>query len=278
MAEKFNIMDLVAKKKQASANAEIVLIPISQLIPHKKNRQIKDIDKLAEAILTAGGIKQPLFVRKEETGYKLLAGHRRTAATELLLSQGKITDDRVPCIVETELDEDEQEILLIVLNEQQEKTGYEKMQDAIRLKELITKKKYSENIPGTVRELTAEALGETKTQIARYENIDKKLIPELKAELKEEKIGISAAYEASRLEPEKQKAVLQQPDRSIKAIKNLSESDKPKPKPKISRKTQIKEELEGYICDELCKHTNKKESNLMKECNRCKVARYLEAL
>lgn len=277
MADKFNIMDLV-KKKQASANAEIVMIPIDQLIPHEKNRQIKDIEKLAEAILTAGGIKQPLLVRKMGEQYKTIAGHRRTAATELLLSQGKIQDNRLPCIVETELDEDEQEILLIVLNEQQEKTDYEKVRDAMRLKELIEKKKYSENIPGTVRELTAEALGETKTQIARYENIDKKLIPELKAELKEEKIGISAAYEASRLEPEKQKAVLQQPDRSIKAIKNLSDSDKPDRQKKKEQKKKRKSELSDYICEELCKHTSKKEAALIKQCNKCKVAQYLEEL
>ena len=43
----------------------------------------------------------------------------------------------------------------------------------MRLKELIGKKKKDENIPGSVRSLTAEALGETPTQIARYESIDK---------------------------------------------------------------------------------------------------------
>ncbi len=273
----FNIMDLVTKK-QASNNTEIKMVDIHQLIPHSKNRQIKDIDKLAEAIRTAGGIKQPLLVRKEEHGYKILAGHRRTEAAKLLLSEGENQYNQLPCIVEEELDEDDQEILLIVLNEQQEKSDYEKVQDAMRLKELIAKKKYDEKIPGTVRDLTAEALGETPTQIARYESIDKKLVPELKEELKEGKIGISAAYEASRLKPEQQKQVIQQPERSIKAIKNLSESDKSNRQKKKEQKEQLKEEFTAYICDEICKHLNKKEENLIKQCEKCKIGEFMERL
>lgn len=219
----FNLLNLLHNQPQ---NTEIAMIDINDLMPHAKNRQIKDIDKLAEAIDTAGGIKQPLFVKKQDDGYKILAGHRRTAAAKLLLSQGKEQYKQVPCIIETDLDDDAQEILLIVLNEQQEKSDFEKVQDTIRLKELISRKKKEENIPGSVRQLTAEALGETPTQIARYESIDKKLLPELKDELKEGRIGISAAYEASRLEPDKQREVIKQPERSVKAIKKLSESDK----------------------------------------------------
>ncbi len=273
----FNIMDLVTKK-QPSDNTEVVMLDVDQLIPHNKNRQIKDIDKLAEAIRTAGGVKQPLLVRAEDNGYKILAGHRRTAAAKLLLSQGEEQYNQLPCIVESDLDEDEQEILLIVLNEQQEKSDYEKVQDAMRLKELISRKKKDENIPGSVRDMTAEALGETPTQIARYESIDKKLLPELKEELKEGKIGISAAYEASRLEPEQQQQIMQQPERSIKAIKSLSDSDKLEKQQKKQQREQLKEEFAAYICDELCKHIMKKEANLIKQCERCRVDKFLEAL
>ena len=273
----FNIMDLVTKK-QPSDNTEVVMLDVDQLIPHNKNRQIKDIDKLAEAIRTAGGVKQPLLVRAEDNGYKILAGHRRTAAAKLLLSQGEEQYNQLPCIVESDLDEDEQEILLIVLNEQQEKSDYEKVQDAMRLKELISRKKKDENIPGSVRDMTAEALGETPTQIARYEAINKNLCPELKEELKEGKIGISAAYEASRLEPEQQQQIIQQPERSIKAIKSLSDSDKLEKQQKKQQREQLKEEFAAYICDELCKHTMKKEANLIKQCERCRVDKFLEAL
>lgn len=273
----FNIMDLVTKK-QPSDHTEVVMLDVDQLIPHNKNRQIKDIDKLAEAIRTAGGIKQPLLVRAEENGYKILAGHRRTAAAKLLLAEGEEQYSQLPCIVESDLDEDEQEILLIVLNEQQEKSDFEKMQDAVRLKELISRKKKTEHLPGSVRQHTAEALGETPTQIARYEAINKNLCPELKEELKEGKIGISAAYEASRLEPEQQQQIIQQPERSIKAIKSLSDSDKLEKQQKKQQREQLKEEFAAYICDELCKHTMKKEANLIKQCERCRVDKFLEEL
>ncbi len=274
----FNLMDLIHNRPEQMQKAEITMLDVDQLIPHNKNRQIKDIDKLAEAIRTAGGVKQPLLVRKEENGYKILAGHRRTAAAKLLLSQGEEQYNQLPCIVESDLDEDEQEILLIVLNEQQEKSDFEKVQDAMRLKELISRKKKDENIPGSVRDMTAEALGETPTQIARYEAINKNLCPELKEELKEGKIGISAAYEASRLEPEQQQQIIQQPERSIKAIKNLSDSDKLEKQQKKQQREQLKEEFAAYICDELCKHTMKKETNLIKQCERCRVDKFLEEL
>ena len=39
-------------------------------------------------------------------------------------------------------------------------------------------------------------------------DLDKNLVPELKEELKDGKIGISAAYEASRLEPERQQQII----------------------------------------------------------------------
>lgn len=261
----FNLLDLI--NRPSTQNKEIVMLDLDQLIPHNKNRQIKDIDKLAEAIETAGGIKQPLLVRRLEDGYKILSGHRRTAAAKLLVSQGK-DYNQVPCMIEEDLDEDTQEILLIVLNEQQEKSDYEKIQDAMRLKELISRKKKSDGIEGSVRQLTAEALKETPTQIARYESIDKKLIPELKEELKEGKIGISAAYEASRLEPEKQQKVLKQPERSIKTFKKLSESDK----------KEYTEDFKDYICSELCKHTTKREESLLKQCAKCRVDEYLKGM
>ncbi len=273
----FNLMNLI-NKTEAVKNQDVVMLDINQLIPHEKNRQIKDIDKLAEAIEAAGGIKQPLLVRKMDNGYKILAGHRRTAAARILIAQGKTEYRQLPCIVETNLDEEEQEILLILLNEQQEKSDYEKIQDAMRLKELIGKKKKDENIPGSVRSLTAEALGETPTQIARYESIDKNLVPELKEELKDGKMGISAAYEASRLEPERQQQIISQPDRTIKTVKKLSDSDKLERQQKKAQREQLKEDFAAYICDELCKHTSKKEENLIKECNRCKVWTYLEAI
>ena len=269
----FNLMNLINRTEDVK-NQDVVMLDIEQLIPHEKNRQIKDIDKLAEAIEAAGGIKQPLLVRKMDNGYKILAGHRRTAAARILIAQGNTEYSQLPCIVETNLDEEEQEILLILLNEQQEKSDYEKIQDAMRLKELIGKKKKDENIPGSVRSLTAEALGETPTQIARYESIDKNLVPELK----DGKIGISAAYEASRLEPERQQQIISQPDRTIKTVKKLSDSDKSERQQKKAQRERLKEDLAAYICDELCKHTSKKEENLIKECNRCKVWTYLEAM
>ena len=91
-------------------------------------------------------------------------------------------------------------------------------------------------------------------------------------------MGISAAYEASRLEPEQQQQIIQQPDRTIKTVKKLSESDKSEKQQKKAQREQLKEDFKFYVCEELCKHTNKKEDNLLKQCARCRIDEFLEGL
>ena len=219
-----------------------------------------------------------IFNRKGKTLAEVLTG--KCSAAEAVVRTPYFFVDIIPAdinLLSANQQLDRPDILGKVL-EQQEKSDYEKVQDTMRLKELISRKKKDENIPGSVRDMTAEALGETPTQIARYEAINKNLCPELKEELKEGKIGISAAYEASRLVPEQQQQIMQQPERSIKAIKSLSDSDKLEKQQKKQQREQLKEEFAAYICDELCKHTMKKEANLIKQCERCRVDKFLEEL
>ena len=40
----------------------------------------------------------------------------------------------------------------------------------------------------------------------------------------------------------------------------------------------MKEDFKDYICAELCKHTSKKEDNLLKQCARCRIDEFLEGL
>ena len=68
---------------------------------------------------------------------------------------------------------------------------------------------------------------------------------------------------------------MQQPERTIKAMKSLSNSDK---LDKKQREEQLKEDFAAYICDELCKHTMKKEANLIKQCERCRVDEFMKEL
>ena len=86
-------------------------------------------------------------------------------------------------------------------------TDYEKTKQAETLKEILKKIKQKENIPGRTREIIADILDTSPSQVARMESISKKLTPELKEEFKEQKIGISAAYELSKKPEQEQKEI-----------------------------------------------------------------------
>ena len=175
------------------------------------------IDELAGLIELSGGVKQPGLVVPLGGGkYKVISGHRRRLASLQLVKQGKEAYRKMPCMVEDadrdverdaeadELRAIDEAILLITTNGQREKTDWDKVQEATRLRALLEKKRRFEKIPGETRKLIAEQLGTTPAQVGRYDSIEKHLIPTLKGWLEKEKIGISVAYELSMLPEEVQ--------------------------------------------------------------------------
>lgn len=77
-------------------------IPLKQLHSNGSNvrHHLTDIDELAASI-TEVGILQPLLVVKNDSGYEIIAGHRRRAAAE------KVKLDKVPCLVADTVDQAE---------------------------------------------------------------------------------------------------------------------------------------------------------------------------
>lgn len=90
---------------------------------------------------------------------------------------------RMPCMVEEikqeeagtpeeqeeadELRKIEEEILLIATNGQREKTDWDKVQEATRLRELLERKWKFQKVPGRTRKLIAVELGTTPAQVGR---------------------------------------------------------------------------------------------------------------
>lgn len=52
-----------------------------------------------------------------------------------------------------------------------------------------------------------------------------------------------------------------------------SATKKPTKKP---TKKQLAEACKDYVCETLCKHTNKKEATLIKQCNQCQLEHMLD--
>lgn len=231
----FDIMSLnrnrgaVQQKSKADEQAGrgiLKYIDVGDLVPSENNfYSMSAIEELASLIELAGGVKQPgLAVPMGGGKYRLLAGHRRRLASIFLVEQGKKEYQQMPCMVEEvkqeeagtpeeraeadELRKIDEEILLIATNGQREKTDWDKVQEATRLRELLGRKRKFKKVPGKTRELIATELGTTPAQVGRYESIAKRLLPDFKEEMQAGKMGISVAYELSMLPEEAQKAAL----------------------------------------------------------------------
>ena len=229
----FDIMSLnrnrgaVQQKSKADEQAgrgTLKYIDVGDLVPSENNfYSVPAVQELASLIELAGGVKQPgLAVPMGGGKYKLLAGHRRRLASIFLVEQGKKEYRQMPCMVEEvereeagtpeeraeadELREIDEEILLIATNGQREKTDWDKVQEATRLRELLERKRKFRRVPGKTRELIAKKLGTTPAQVGRYESISKRLLPDFKEEMQAGKLGISVAYELSALPERAQKA------------------------------------------------------------------------
>lgn len=202
MARKFDLAALMGDVSNLDT-PEIVTqqIPLAQIETNDRNfYKVEDVTELAESIELIG-LKQPLVVLEvDDTHYRLISGHRRyKALTEL----GR---ESAPCVVQRNLTETQEQLALILTNSTaRELSYYEKYQQAQRLKELFIKRREEgAELPGRIRDMVAEAMQESASNIARMEAIDKHLSSGWKKSLKQNKINASTAYELSKLGKEAQ--------------------------------------------------------------------------
>lgn len=195
---------------EAKNNFKVEYIDINDIKRNEKNfYEIVNVDELAEDI-KMNGLNHNLVVRKLENGtYELISGERRYTALNKLVQEGNNLFALVPCKV-IEANDIDAEIILIQANAQtRELTETEKCEQVRRLKELYTTKKANgENIPGRIRDLIANDLKLSPTQVNRYDSINNNLIPELKEILKNGNLTIANASEFSTLSEDNQKVIL----------------------------------------------------------------------
>lgn len=251
----FNINDLLnGKSKGAAVQAtegpaeqestfDVVMIDVEDLMPSKDNfYSTENIEELALSIELAGCIEQNLVVKPEAHGkYEVIAGHRRRLAALKLVSEGKEEYRKVPCRIKKESDEIKDKLALIFTNSTaRQLSDWEKVQQAKKLKEILTeykkalqeenkdKPKEEREKMGRIRDIVAQMLNTSTTQIGRMEAIDNNLSPEFKQELEKGNIGISTAHELSRLDEEKQQEAFRQyEEKGEMHIKDVKQEQKP---------------------------------------------------
>jgi ParB family chromosome partitioning protein len=186
---------------------KVVPIKISDLQPSPDNfYSVGDVADLKAAI-EMFGVVQPLAVKPLGGGkYEIISGHRRHRACCELVAEGKPEYEYVPCGIQGERDEIKERVLLIMTNSTaRELTDYEKMKQAEELTKHLTALKKRDGLPGRVRDLVAEILNTSSTNIARAKAISNNLVPELAEEFKSGNLGVSAAYELSGLPEDRQR-------------------------------------------------------------------------
>ena len=228
---------------QEEENAfSVVMLDVEDLMPSKDNfYSTENIDELATAIELSGCIEQNLVVKPEAHGkYEVIAGHRRRLAALKLVEEGKEEYRKVPCRIKKESDEIRDRLSLIFTNATaRQLTDWEKVKQAEELKEVLIqykkalqeenkdKPKEERERIGRVREIVAQMLNTSTTQIGRMEAISNNLSQDFKEELEKGNIGISTAHELSRLDEEGQKKAYEQyEEKGELHIKDVKQAEK----------------------------------------------------
>ena len=208
---KFNLSQLMSDtSKKESIAFKIDHIQIDSYIPSEMNKySVDDVTEL-KASIELMGLQQNLLVRIQQDGtYEVISGHRRLKAMQELHAAGNEQFEKVPCKVIKTTDDIQVELQLLLANSTaRELTDYEKTYQAARLQELLQDlKKSGYQFTGRKREIVAQLMGVSSSQVSRMDSINNKLSPELKEEFSEGNINITTAYELSRLPEEKQQEV-----------------------------------------------------------------------
>lgn len=141
--------------------------------------ELRDIPDLAGDIETVG-LQQPLLVRPGEDGHVvLISGHRRRAALQLLVDEGKEQFRQVPCIRKTGGNPLVYEMQLIFANcHTRVLTNAEIAKQALRIEEIFYQlKEQGYEFPGRMVGHVAEACNIKRAKLGRLKKIEAHLAP-----------------------------------------------------------------------------------------------------
>lgn len=209
------------------------------VIPSKDNFYSQEqIEELADVFLLTGQ-QQPTVLGRVNGEYRICSGHRRNKANIYNIERGSLQPDAKVRYLYKDMSEAMFQLQLLVGNAFNRKLSeYEEMEQAEQLK-IALKRLRSEDgveITGTLRNIIADLMDTTPTQIARMSKVSSAAIPEIKEEFKKGNISLNQAYEASRMPHEEQAAIVE--TSSDRGIQNQIKVAKAK---KSSEKRQDKE-------------------------------------
>lgn len=184
------------------------------LIPSEENfYNTEKLERLKQSIKLLG-ILQPLLIENRDGKDYVIAGHCRRKCCIDLLNEGNDRFSRVPCIYKTqsELEQDAcqendivRQIMIIQANCYRDKSDWEKMTETLKMEGLVKELREKTPMEGKTRDILKDLIGTSGGQLGRYHAISTNLCEQLMSEFEEDRIKISVAYEASKLNKEYQK-------------------------------------------------------------------------
>lgn len=209
----FNIAQVLADagvNNDTSARKQIEYIPIGQIEADPGNfYDLPKLEELANSISIIG-LQEPVVVRPVEDGrYRIISGHRRTAALRILIDRGE-HDDKVMCIVERQQESEALTLLKLIMGNSENRvlTSAEQARQVEETQQLIYQlKQEGFDFPGRVRDWVAEICKISTGKIARLNVIRSQLVPGFLNLWEAGKLKDSVAYALAKQPPVRQHAV-----------------------------------------------------------------------
>ena len=250
----FNIMDIMNAATQAAAgqNEEYqeIKLNIRDIVVTKHNKYSMDGLQDLAAGIEMDGLQQPLVLGQVEGEYWLISGHRRLAALNILVAEGKEVFENIQCRYKP-MTKTEFRISLLVGNTFNRKmSDYDLMTQAAEWKEVLTQARKEGLLileaGERVRDYVAAAMGESVPKIRDLNTIDGNATQEVKEQFQKGNMGITAALEASKTDEDTQKEIAQASEdkggMGAEEIRAMTEEKK-------GRKTKEEETREASVSD-----------------------------
>ena len=201
----FSIDEILNKNKAAAPAGQalqVVMLPAENIEPNPENSiyEIGDVSML-KADIAERGLRSPLEVLPAKNGkYMLLAGHRRWTACRELAAENVPGFALLPCVVRESHGSDDDLIALITSNATaRELTDGERLRQYLALKKALENKKAAGELDGRVRDAMSRITGDGTGTLGRLNSIATHCTPQVLEMLSKGEIGITRAYECSRL-------------------------------------------------------------------------------
>lgn len=205
----FDVSSIFAQQVQAVSKSdtgrELTQVDIDDLVGNDANFYAVDEEKLEDlknSIALSGIMDPPTVTRTDDGKYRLISGHRRTAAVRALVAEGREDLRSIPVFVRSPKSAAMEELELIMANSTARVLSSAEVSHAAQRVErlLYELKEQGVEFPGRMRDHVAEACNVSKTKLANLHMIEENLIQDFKTQWAAGKLPDATALELARCE------------------------------------------------------------------------------